>query len=313
VLVHHGADVPLEVGEEDAAGADVLGLGGTLLLGAAVLLLDAGRGVAGEGAAGAGAAAALRGFLHLGVKGELLEERGKEGGTTEAVTQGCSAQPAPATFPRGCRGLAPGRPPRSTPRPAASPRPSAARLSHPAEAGEGLQIGPGARNGELPSGAERDSPRAGQARVPRTKPRTRRRFAGRVLGGPAGAEELRGAGRGGGRRGGSAARKICPEEAEEEGKKTARLAASNAFQGKKKNPPTFPWPARSSRYFLQRYSVFTGPRWVGKERARRSSPGASHLPRRRREGPGHRRRDAEGTGDSPGPRHARHAVMSLPS
>lgn len=76
VLVHHGADVPLEVGEEDAAGADVLGLGGSLLLGAAVLLLDAGRGVAGEGAAGAGAAAAFRGFLHFGVKGELLEKRG---------------------------------------------------------------------------------------------------------------------------------------------------------------------------------------------------------------------------------------------
>lgn len=67
VLIHHGADVPLEVGEEDTAGADVLGLGGSLLLGAAVLLLDAGRGVAGEGAAGA--AAALRGFLHFGVKG----------------------------------------------------------------------------------------------------------------------------------------------------------------------------------------------------------------------------------------------------
>lgn len=84
VLVHHGADVPLEVGEEDAAGADVLGLGGSLLLGAAVFLLDVGRGVAGEGAAGAGAAAALRGFLHFGVKGEFLEESrgggdGKEG------------------------------------------------------------------------------------------------------------------------------------------------------------------------------------------------------------------------------------------
>lgn len=80
VLVHHGADVPLEVGEEDAAGANVLGLGGSLLLGAAVFLLDAGRGVAGEGVADAGAAAALRGFLHFGVKGEFLEESRGGGG-----------------------------------------------------------------------------------------------------------------------------------------------------------------------------------------------------------------------------------------
>lgn len=92
VLIHHGADVPLEVGEEDTAGADVLGLGGSLLLGAAVLLLDAGRGVAGEGAASAGAAAALRGFLHFGVKGESLQGR-KENGAGHAARQGALARP----------------------------------------------------------------------------------------------------------------------------------------------------------------------------------------------------------------------------
>lgn len=92
VLIHHGADVPLEVGEEDTAGADVLGLGGSLLLGAAVLLLDAGCGVAGEGAAGAGAAAALRGFLHFGVKGEFLQGR-KENGAGHAAHQGALARP----------------------------------------------------------------------------------------------------------------------------------------------------------------------------------------------------------------------------
>lgn len=109
VLVHHGADVPLEVGEEDTAGADVLGLGGSLLLGAAVLLLDAGRGVAGEGAAGAGAAAALRGFLHFGVKGELLQGR-KENGAGHAAHQGALARPVPAGVQRRAlsRGLSEG-------------------------------------------------------------------------------------------------------------------------------------------------------------------------------------------------------------
>lgn len=108
VLVHHGADVPLEVGEEDTAGADVLGLGGSLLLGAAVLLLDAGRGVAGEGAAGAGAAAALRGFLHFGVKGEFLQGR-KENRAGHAAHQGALARPVPSgvqrrSLPRSSRG-----------------------------------------------------------------------------------------------------------------------------------------------------------------------------------------------------------------
>lgn len=112
VLVHHGADVPLEVGEEHAAGADVLGLGGSLLLGAAILLLDAGGGVAGEGAAGAGAAAALRGFLHFGVKGEFLEEGGgREGETSRsrrAERRGARGSALPPCSRKRMRGVAKG-------------------------------------------------------------------------------------------------------------------------------------------------------------------------------------------------------------
>lgn len=72
VLVHHSTDVPLEIGEQDTSGIDDFGLRGALFLRAALFFFDAGRGsVAGEGAAGTAAACAgaLRGFLHLRVKG----------------------------------------------------------------------------------------------------------------------------------------------------------------------------------------------------------------------------------------------------
>lgn len=55
VLVHHGADVTLEVGEEDAAGAQVLRSRRQLL----VLLLD------GRVARGAETAPAILGVLHF--------------------------------------------------------------------------------------------------------------------------------------------------------------------------------------------------------------------------------------------------------
>lgn len=62
VLVHHGADVSLEVSEEDAAGAQVLGSRRQLL----VLLFD--RRVA----RGAEPAAAILGVLHFGIQGQFL-------------------------------------------------------------------------------------------------------------------------------------------------------------------------------------------------------------------------------------------------
>lgn len=149
VLVHHGADVPLEVGEEDAPGADVLSLGGPLLLGAALLLLDAGCGVAGEGAARAGAAAALRGFLHFGVQGEFLEgERGERGRETE---QRGVLTPVPALRPRARRDAAPG-PARSSMqelwccRTPGAPEPgSAGRDGHCRERGDARDSAPGTK------------------------------------------------------------------------------------------------------------------------------------------------------------------------
>lgn len=81
VLVHHGADVPLEIGEEDAAGVDVLRLWWALFLRAAFFLFYTRRSLAGKGgtaaaAAVAGAGVALLGFLHFGVIGQfLLKER----------------------------------------------------------------------------------------------------------------------------------------------------------------------------------------------------------------------------------------------
>lgn len=65
VLVHHGADVSLEVGEEHAAGAQVLGSRRQLLV---LLLLD------GRVAGGAEPAAAILGVLHFGIQGQFLEE-----------------------------------------------------------------------------------------------------------------------------------------------------------------------------------------------------------------------------------------------
>lgn len=65
VLVHHGADVPPEVGEEDAAGAQVLGPRRQLL----VLLFDR------HGPQGAQPAAVLLGGLHFGVQGQFLKQR----------------------------------------------------------------------------------------------------------------------------------------------------------------------------------------------------------------------------------------------
>lgn len=74
VLVHHRADVPLEIGEEDAAGVDVLRLWWALFLWAAFFLFDTGWSLAGKGGAAAagavaGAGVALLGFLHFGVIG----------------------------------------------------------------------------------------------------------------------------------------------------------------------------------------------------------------------------------------------------
>lgn len=73
VLIHHRADVPLEIGEEDAAGVDVLCLWWALFLRAAFFLFDTGWSLAGKGAAAAravaGAGVALLRFLHLGVIG----------------------------------------------------------------------------------------------------------------------------------------------------------------------------------------------------------------------------------------------------
>lgn len=65
VLVHHGADVPPEVGEEDAARAQVLGARRQLL----VLLLDR------HGPQGAKPATVLLGGLHFGVQGQFLEQK----------------------------------------------------------------------------------------------------------------------------------------------------------------------------------------------------------------------------------------------
>lgn len=74
MLVHHRADVPLEIGEEDAAGVDVLRLWWALFLRAAFFLFYTRRSLAGKGgtaaaAAVAGAGIALLGFLHFGVIG----------------------------------------------------------------------------------------------------------------------------------------------------------------------------------------------------------------------------------------------------
>lgn len=57
VFVDHGADVALEVGEQDTAGAQVLGSGGQLL----VLLLD-----------GRVAEPAASLLLHFGMQGQFL-------------------------------------------------------------------------------------------------------------------------------------------------------------------------------------------------------------------------------------------------
>lgn len=69
VFVHHWTDVSLEVGEEDASWADVLGLGRLLLLGHAVLLLYSGRGMAGERVP-----SAYGFFLHFGIESQFLKQ-----------------------------------------------------------------------------------------------------------------------------------------------------------------------------------------------------------------------------------------------
>lgn len=48
MFVHHRADVPLEVGEEDTSGVDVLSFGRALFLWAALLFLDTGWGWVGK-------------------------------------------------------------------------------------------------------------------------------------------------------------------------------------------------------------------------------------------------------------------------
>lgn len=80
VLVHHRADVPLEIGEQDAAGVDVLSLWRALFLWTAFFLFYTGRCLAGKRAAAAtavtGAGVTLLGFLHFWVIGYfLLKER----------------------------------------------------------------------------------------------------------------------------------------------------------------------------------------------------------------------------------------------
>lgn len=71
MFVHHRADVPLEVGEEDTSGVDVFSFGRALFLWAALLFFDTGWGLVGERGAPAGTAAragaALLGFLHFRV------------------------------------------------------------------------------------------------------------------------------------------------------------------------------------------------------------------------------------------------------
>lgn len=178
MLVHHGADVPLEVGEENTAGVDVLGLRGSLLLGAAVLFLDAGRRVAGEGAAGA--AAALRGFLHFGVKGEFLGEGGrKQGKKIEPVRQSsaarypgplCASRDAePSPLPRSsklrCRSLVLGCPPC----PSSTPYTLLAFLSYPGEATKGLPKGLRARAPEVPTRTKRSASAGPENEVPHKK------------------------------------------------------------------------------------------------------------------------------------------------
>lgn len=72
MLVHHGADVSLEIGEEDAAGVDILRLWWALFLRTAFFFFYTGRSLAGKGgaaAAVAGAGVTLLGFLHFGVIG----------------------------------------------------------------------------------------------------------------------------------------------------------------------------------------------------------------------------------------------------
>lgn len=67
VLVHHGADVSLEVGEQDAAGAQVLGARRQLL----VLLFFDWR-VGRRAKPAATVATAILAVLHLGVQGQFL-------------------------------------------------------------------------------------------------------------------------------------------------------------------------------------------------------------------------------------------------
>lgn len=73
MFIHHRADVPLEIGEEDTARVDVLCLWWALFLWAAFFLFYTGWGLAGKRGAAAGAAAgagvAFLGFLHFGVIG----------------------------------------------------------------------------------------------------------------------------------------------------------------------------------------------------------------------------------------------------
>lgn len=69
MFIHHRADVPLEVGEEDTSGVDVFSFRRALFLWAVLLFFDTGWGLVGKRGAptgtAAGAGAALLGFLHF--------------------------------------------------------------------------------------------------------------------------------------------------------------------------------------------------------------------------------------------------------
>lgn len=282
VLVHHGADVPLEVGEEDAPGADVLSLGGPLLLGAALLLLDAGGGVAGEGAAGAGAAAALRGFLHFGVQGEFLEgERGKGGRETER--RGVLA-PVPAPRPRARRDAAPG------------PAPSSMRELRSCRTPGAPEPGSAGRDGRCRErGDARDS-------APGTKFRTQRRFAGRI---PAPGERQK---------------SDLQNKAENgrKGEKTkarplqTRLGAESISLASGK-PQVFPTRLHNF-YWIPAAEIKSGRSEVRRMFPEVSLPAVAgscrKMSRGRRAGPGRRKNEGR-AGGSPGPSRAGYLITSL--
>lgn len=83
VLVHHGADVPVEVGEEHASRVQVLGLRRVIFLARAVLLLNRRTREVRERASPADA---LLRFLHFGIKCQFLKHPIKKRQNVIALT-----------------------------------------------------------------------------------------------------------------------------------------------------------------------------------------------------------------------------------